>query len=270
MSRIARLYTKTSSLSYYHIISHAQDELPYLTSSEKEHLLHLLETLSRTFFIGVISYAIMGNHFHIFLKVSPPASFSDEQVLARALKLFRPSTVFSHPASYWRARLLDISAFMKELNQRFSQWYNLRHSRRGHYFRDRFRSIRVERGVVAVAVCAYIDLNPVRAGVSRSVDGYRWGGYSARRAGAGGWLLSLEEELGMSLSEYGKMLEEVGRRKVDGKGFVKESQGSLLQHIVSYRADGLVYGSEEFVRGVLSGLPFRRRAKFRFGKFMAV
>ncbi len=58
----------------------------------------------------------------------------------------------------------DISAFMKTLKQRFSQWFNGRHKCRGTLWEDRFRSALVEgKGNALRAMAAYIDLNPVRA-----------------------------------------------------------------------------------------------------------
>ncbi len=263
MSRIARTYIKTTSLSYYHIISHLQDELPMLKPSEKEKLLSLLQKLSLTFFVKILSYAIMGNHFHILVKVQPPPdNLPDQEILKRALLLFRPSTVTSHSTAWWRHRLIDISSFMKELNQRFSQWYNLRYGRKGHFFRDRFRSIRIQDQRASLAVSLYIDLNPVRAGLSLNIDGYRWNSYSSRKAGMAGWMLPLKEELGISLRDYSEALEEAGKFEKEGKGKVKEAQRPFLLHALTYRAEGVVYGAEEFVLNFLTRFPFRRRYKF--------
>ncbi|MCB1095962.1 MAG: hypothetical protein KDN22_10345 [Verrucomicrobiae bacterium] len=63
-------------------------------------------------------------------------------------------------------RLYDLSAFVGEIKQRFSQWYNRRSARNGPLWEDRFRSVLVqgESGVLAT-VAAYIDLNAVRAGM---------------------------------------------------------------------------------------------------------
>ena len=263
MSRIARIYIKTNSLSYYHLISHLQDELPMLKPSEKEKLLSLLQKLSLSFFVKILAYAIMGNHFHLLVKLQPPPdNLPDEEILRKALLLFRPSTVTSHSPAWWRQRLTDISTFMKELNQRFSQWYNLRYGRKGHFFRDRFRSIRIQDQRASLAVSLYIDLNPVRAGLSSTIDGYRWSSYSSRKAGMGSWLAPLKEELGFSLRDYSEALQEMGKIEKEGKGKVKEGQRPFLLHAFTYRAEGVVYGAEEFVRRFLTRFSFRRRYKF--------
>jgi putative transposase len=54
---------------------------------------------------------------------------------------------------------------MKSLLQRFTKWFNRRHSRSGHLWEDRYKSVIVESGTAARTIAAYIDLNPVRAGM---------------------------------------------------------------------------------------------------------
>jgi hypothetical protein len=78
----------------------------------------------------------------------------------------------------------DVSAFMKMLKQRFTQWYNGRRGRKGTLWEERFRSVLVEgAGHTMAAMAAYIDLNPVRAGLVKDPKDYRWGGYGEAMAG---------------------------------------------------------------------------------------
>ncbi len=131
-------------------------------------------------------------------------------------------------------------------------------------FYDRFKSIVVgDEGVLAVSV--YIELNAVRAGLSKSLSGYRWVSYAERRAGEGGWLMGLEEVFGMGLRAYGELLQEVGKQEREGKGRVEEEEEGIVLQVLRYRGEGLVYGSVEFVEGILSRLPFRRRRRQRMG-----
>ena len=262
MARVARTYIKFPS-AHYHIFTHIADELPYLLPSEKEHLLRLLRRLTSLFNLSLLAYAIMGNHIHLVVKTHPEDQLTDQEALRRALALYsNPAVVLSRPSSYWRSRLSDISFFAKELFQRFAQWRNLRLGRRGHGFRDRFRSVLLEGERAALAACVYVDLNPARAGLSRSAERYRWTSYAARRAGAAGWLLDMKE-LGLSLADYGEVLDAVGRMQREGKASLSEEERARLLHIVSYRGQGLVYGAEEFVGAVLAKFPHRRRVKWR-------
>ena len=78
----------------------------------------------------------------------------------------------------------DVSIFMKELKQRFTQWYNKRNARRGTLWEDRFKSVLVEDDEMALmTMAAYIDLNPIRAGMVDSPEDYRWCGYAEAVAG---------------------------------------------------------------------------------------
>jgi hypothetical protein len=71
----------------------------------------------------------------------------------------------------------DLSEFMQGFLQRYTQWHNGKHKRRGHLWEDRFKSVIVEDGVAAKTMAAYIDLNPVRAGMVENPEEYRWSSY---------------------------------------------------------------------------------------------
>jgi len=73
---------------------------------------------------------------------------------------------------------------MKLLKQRFTQWYNGRTGRKGTLWEERFKSVLVEGiGQGLRAMAAYIDLNPVRAGLVTDPKDYRWSGYGEAMAG---------------------------------------------------------------------------------------
>ena len=74
-------------------------------------------------------------------------------------------------------RMHDLSEFMKSLLERFTKWFNRTHSRTGTLWEDRFKSVIVESGVAARTIAAYIDLNPVRAGMVEDPADYRWSSY---------------------------------------------------------------------------------------------
>jgi len=74
-------------------------------------------------------------------------------------------------------RMHDLGEFMKGLLQRFTQWFNGRHKRTGTLWEQRFKSVIVESGTAARTMAAYIDLNPVRAGMVEDPAEYRWSSY---------------------------------------------------------------------------------------------
>lgn len=85
-------------------------------------------------------------------------------------------------------RMHSLSEFMKGFLQRFTRWFNRENGRRGTLWEERFKSVIVESGVACRTIAAYIDLNPVRAGIVEDPTDYRWSSYGeavGRGRGAG-------------------------------------------------------------------------------------
>ena len=61
----------------------------------------------------------------------------------------------------------------------YAQGYNQRHGRYGHLFAGPFTASLVESEAYAVEVCAYVVLNPVRAGLVLAPEDWRWSSYRA-------------------------------------------------------------------------------------------
>jgi len=81
-------------------------------------------------------------------------------------------------------RMWDISWYMRLLKQRFSQWFNRCNLRAGTLWESRFCSVLVEgTGSTVATMAAYIDLNPIRAGIVQDPKDYRWSGYGEASAG---------------------------------------------------------------------------------------
>jgi len=262
MARPERIKIK-GEVAYYHIISRCVWEASRAFGSwEKESFVSLLQFLSEGYFVDIISYAVLSNHFHILLRTVPSGALTDEEILQRAEKIFGKGAVYRRGADYWRGKLEDISFFVKDLKQRYAQWYNRRHGRAGHLWGDRFKSILIQDGRAALAVSSYIDLNPVRAGVSKTLTSYRYTSYTTRKAGEG-WLLPLGELYeGMDIKRYRKLLEEMGRQEREGKASLKRSETHTQETLLAlrYRGEGLVFGSRAFVER-FAGLLRRRPEK---------
>jgi hypothetical protein len=72
-----------------------------------------------------------------------------------------------------RLKLSNLSEFMREIKVNFARFYNRRHNRRGYFWGDRFKSVIVENGETLINCLAYIDLNPLRAGLVERPEQYR-------------------------------------------------------------------------------------------------
>ena len=70
----------------------------------------------------------------------------------------------------------DVSAAMHRLNGVYAREFNLRHHRRGHLFGERYSPTPIEDERHLAAACGYVLLNPVTAGLVRSVEDWPWSG----------------------------------------------------------------------------------------------
>ncbi|MGD9212758.1 MAG: transposase [Desulfobacteraceae bacterium] len=82
MPRIARML-RTGEQTVYHVMSRtALDGFP-LGPVEKDYLVNLIKQLSRLYFVEIIGYCIMGNHFHLLVKMLPESDFTDKDIKQR-------------------------------------------------------------------------------------------------------------------------------------------------------------------------------------------
>jgi len=241
--------------------------------------------------VRVLTYCVMSNHFHVLVEVPVEESVCDGELLRRYQVLYPKPTRYEsasikvlagelaaggESAVALRARLLarmgDISEFMKTLKQRFSIWFNQVHDRFGTLWAERFKSVLVEgRGNPLQTMAAYIDLNPVRAGLVKDPKDYRFCGYAEAVAGSAeataGLLRIWGDHLGGDHSTasilsahrillFGQGADPwlMGSRAFDREMAVRviEEAGGVLPMAaamrcrVRYFTDGLVLGSLEF------------------------
>jgi len=122
-----------------------------------------------------LGFCLMGNHFHLLVKMIPETDFSDEDIQKRYEAFFGDSREFAEgQIPYWREKLSSLSEFVRDIKVGFARYYNRRHNRRGYFWGDRFKSVIVDKGETLVNCLAYIDLNPVRAGIVDRPEDYRW------------------------------------------------------------------------------------------------
>ncbi len=74
----------------------------------------------------------------------------------------------------YRKRLTSLGAFIKDIKQGFTWYYNRRMGREGFFWGERFKSVIVEDGKTLVNLLAYVDLNPIRAGIFAWPEEYKW------------------------------------------------------------------------------------------------
>ena len=284
--RTARLKVQGQS-AVYHCVTRVVGGAMLLDKQAKEVLRKQLWTMARFCGIEILTYCIMTNHFHVLVRVPEKQQVSDQELVERFSRLYGKQkgkvetleTVLNkggEEAQAERDRLLarmgDVSLFMKELKQRFSIWYNKSHRRYGTLWAERFKSVLIEDTAACLrTVAAYIDLNPVRAGLVEDPKDYRYCGYAEAVAGSEearkGLCRVLETKtIKSALNRYRKILFLMGAttsresQKMMSREKVKEvveQDGELpvaqvLRLKVRYFTDGMVLGSKDYVEQIFS------------------
>ena len=292
--RVARRTIVTKGMEqHFHVVSRVVDRRKIFGEAEKEYFYRLMRKQEGFSGIQVLGYCLMGNHFHLLLRVPvPPSSLDDEEVMRRLryiysgeqidqirlqLEVWRQEGNHTQIEGFFeraRARMYDLSDFVKDLKQRFSTWYNQVTERKGTLWEERFRSVLVEgSGQALMRVLAYIDLNPVRAGIVETAASYSWSSFSEAVKGsekARNGLMYVTAAAGLTpdksqsdwRTQYKKYSDYLSR-KLSSNNFSekypdKDEQESTLMHESGvtdhllakqrYLIEGLILGSHKFIQ----------------------
>ncbi len=155
-------------------------------SHRKEWIRDRLEVLAGIFAVDVMGFAVLSNHMHVVVRTRPDvvATWSDDEIAVRWWNLFpqrrlkdgsaAAPTEFElkhirHDASGLkekRRRLSNVSWFMKCLSEPIAKRGNREEEVTGHFWEARYK-IQPLLDEMAIAACmAYVDLNPIRAGLA--------------------------------------------------------------------------------------------------------
>ncbi|MFO8026140.1 MAG: transposase [Opitutales bacterium] len=308
MSQLKRIKVEGTEATY-HAMSRVVGGERLFGDREREVLRKMLWRVADFCGVEILTYCVMSNHFHVLVRVPEKRAVSDAELLRRFRVLYPKPTKYQ-TAEFARlekslkegdadapqirerllARMHDLSEFMKTVKQRFSIWYNRNHGdRRGTLWMERFKSVLVEgKGNPLQTMAAYIDLNPVRAGIVEDPKDYRFCGYaeavaghklakdglalvwaghadgSARKRSSFAGALQSHRELIFGKRAADGGLPEMSRKKALR---VLEQEDALLPKAtvlrcrVRYFTDGAILGSQEFVRGFVGAWQLEKGRK---------
>ncbi len=194
MARARYSQIDLTSTSFYHVINRCVRR-SYLCGDDKlsgknfdhrrQWLVDRFILLSDVFSINICAYAVMSNHYHLVLQVDKVAadSWSMDEVIERWYRLFNghllvdryltQETISSAHlqaveklVELWRVRLYDISWYMKCLNEHIARQANKEDKCTGRFWEGRFKSQALLDDVALLSCMAYVDLNPIRAGIA--------------------------------------------------------------------------------------------------------
>ena len=274
MPRTSRMVISDEQ-AVYHVMSRTALPGYPIKAVENDYLLGLIKRFSKLYFAEIIGFCLMGNHFHLLVKMLPEGDFSDEEVKKRCEGFYGQNYVFPQDhLPHLRLKLASLSEFVRDIKVNFTRYYNRRHNRKGYFWGDRFKSVIVDKGETLVNCLAYIDLNPLRAGIVEKPEEYRWSsiGYHLQTNNRDGFLstdFGLREFNVASEKErvrrYRRFMYHAGSIDRPDKGKIKVidprvlarekirgfkiTQASRLRYRTRYFTDSGIIGSKAFVAG---------------------
>ena len=242
---------KLSGEGYYHVIDRVAHR-EFLLGDEriKKRLLDLVRRAAEFSGVDVCTYVLMDNHLHLCVHVPEAGEIDERTAVERVGALYgepRASALrtelerlraegreeeAARVLDRLRARMGDLSEFMKTFKQRVTQWYNRELGHEGTLWCGRFKSVLLERDEAVRVVANYIHNNPVRARMVDSAGNYRWSGLGAairgdKRAIRGLSVIGMDVSRCQSPDVPARDSRLVNGLIFGGIGFVREMAGRL-------------------------------------------
>jgi REP element-mobilizing transposase RayT len=155
----------------------------------KQWLVSRLRFLSYVYAIDICAYAVMSNHYHVVLHVDKRRAedLTLDEVVERWLQLYKGEKLIQKWIAFraemstaelkkveeiieqWRERLTSISWFMRGVNETIARMANEEDNCKGRFWEGRFKSQALLDEQALLTCMAYVDLNPVRAGIANDL-----------------------------------------------------------------------------------------------------
>ena len=164
---------KSSQSTFYHLITRVAGDKsfrPLMDPVARKKFLELMDHFTQVYCCLVVSFEIMGTHYHLILWMEQFRRLCREELQRRAALLWGVDAALRKTADWsdeawdrFNHKLFDLSSFMQHLNGEFAKWYNRSYDRRGHFWGDRFTSTELL-GMNALQQCLlYVETNATRA-----------------------------------------------------------------------------------------------------------
>ena len=183
---------------YYHCVSRCVRRaflcgIDSVTGNSFEHRRQWIEDklieLAHIFCIDLCAYSVMSNHYHVVLHIptEQALSLTTQEVIDRWHVLFKGSllsqrfqnneglskaelSALSKQIETWRLRLMDISWFMRCMNEAIARQSNEEDNCTGRFWEGRYKCQALLDESALAARMAYVDLNPIRAAITKTPE----------------------------------------------------------------------------------------------------
>lgn len=223
-----------------------------------------LLNLNQVFAINVCAYAVMSNHTHLVLCIDEEQAnnWSSIEVVERWHQLFKGTlltqqflrgdiiaeylqSTLTDTIETYRERLMDISWFMRLLNESIARKANIEDNCTGRFWEGRFKSQALLDEAALASCMAYVDLNPIRAGIATTPENSNYTSIAQRIKSAtredqpksllpfvGNPRKDMPKGLPFELLDYIQLIELTGRCiREDKTGYIKNTQPDILNRL---------------------------------------
>lgn len=198
MTTARRKQVSLESAPYYHCTTRCvrraflcgeDDATGKSFNHRKQWVVDRLSEVAAVFAIDVCAYAIMSNHYHVIVYIDRERAlmWTDDEVIERWCSIYKghilvdryrngealsPSelTVMKEFVATWRQRLHDLGWFMRNINEPIARQANEEDNCKGRFWEGRYKSQALLDEAALISCMAYVDLNPIRAGVAETPE----------------------------------------------------------------------------------------------------
>lgn len=194
--------------AWYHVANWGRrSEVIFPDGEDYLRFMELLREASTMWNVRIAAFCLMPNHYHLLVQ-TPDA---------------------------------NLSRFMRHLDGVYTQWFNRFHQCDGSLFRGRYKAILVDAETYLLELLRYVHRSPLRAGMVKRLDRYRWSSHTGYLSGSKTWAwLHTEPVLSMLSRARGKQA--AAYRK-----FMAEADSDELTDLLSQRNLPAFLGSERFI-----------------------
>lgn len=173
---------------YYHVISRGNNrEYIFKKDIDKGYFMKLLNESRQTMRFKLIGYVLMDNHYHLLIQTAD----------------------------------IKLQKIMHQINNKYSKYFNAMYKRCGHVFQGRYKSSFILNEQYLIKVLAYIHQNPVKAGMIKRVEDYKWSSDKFYRKKSNGFIETrtvidmIEKGYLKSNKKYGDIMSEIEETDYD-------------------------------------------------------
>ena len=194
--------------AWYHIMNRGRRREPIFTEGKDYQVfIELLKETSETWNIRIAAYCLMPNHYHLLIQ-TPEG---------------------------------NVSRGMRHIDGVYTQRFNRFHGCDGQLLRGRYKAILVDADEYLLQLVRYIHRNPVRAGVTKRIEGYSWTSHLGYLSGGNKWSWLYRDKVLCMLTDKAK---DRVKRYIE---FMSEGDDDEVIQLMEGRKWPVMVGSEGFL-----------------------